>query len=184
MPPLPPPICATWSLNPRTHFRGGARDLTTDQLVPDGISGNPRLSASPFDDILGEAALFRCPAFPSPMSSRAEALFSDALARPPEQRAAFLAEVCGDDEALQARVQLLLEAHDLPETLGVPELLAGCVGRLEEKPGDVIGRYRLREKIGEGGCGVVFLAEQEQPVRRRVALKVIKAGMDTREVIA
>src|SRR3989475_8873420 len=53
-----------------------------------------------------------------------------------------------------------------------------------EKPGDRIGRYKLREKVGEGGCGVVYVAEQEEPIRRRVALKVIKLGMDTRQVIA
>ena len=52
-----------------------------------------------------------------------------------------------------------------------------CLAR--EKPGDRIGRYRLLQKIGEGGCGVVYMAEQEEPVRRRVALKVIKLGMDT-----
>src|SRR6185436_16653063 len=53
-----------------------------------------------------------------------------------------------------------------------------------ELSGDHIGRYKLLEKIGEGGCGVVYMAEQEEPVRRRVALKVIKLGMDTRSVIA
>src|SRR5439155_2188786 len=56
--------------------------------------------------------------------------------------------------------------------------------RLAEKPGDLIERYRLLEEIGHGGCGVVYMAEQEQPVRRRVALKVIKLGMDTRQVVA
>src|SRR5207245_8719194 len=55
---------------------------------------------------------------------------------------------------------------------------------LTEKPGDRIGRYKLLQQIGEGGCGVVYMAEQEEPVRRRVALKVIKLGMDTKEVIA
>src|SRR5207237_1432918 len=55
---------------------------------------------------------------------------------------------------------------------------------LVEKPGDTIGRYKLLQKIGEGGCGVVWMAEQQEPVRRRVALKVIKLGMDTKEVIA
>ena len=53
-----------------------------------------------------------------------------------------------------------------------------------EKPGDRIGRYKLLEQIGEGGCGVVYVAEQEEPLRRRVALKVIKLGMDTKQVIA
>ena len=55
---------------------------------------------------------------------------------------------------------------------------------LAEKPGDRIGRYKLLQQIGEGGCGVVYMAEQEEPVRRRVALKVIKLGMDTKQVIA
>src|SRR5207237_9107963 len=53
-----------------------------------------------------------------------------------------------------------------------------------EKPGDRISRYKLLQKIGEGGCGVVYMAEQDEPVRRRVALKIIKLGMDTKEVIA
>ena len=53
-----------------------------------------------------------------------------------------------------------------------------------EKAGDKIGRYKLREQIGEGGCGVVYVAEQEEPVRRRVALKIVKLGMDTRQVVA
>src|ERR1017187_6105845 len=55
---------------------------------------------------------------------------------------------------------------------------------VSEKPGDHIGRYKLIEKIGEGGCGIVYMAEQTEPIRRRVALKVIKLGMDTRQVIA
>jgi serine/threonine protein kinase len=55
---------------------------------------------------------------------------------------------------------------------------------LSEQPGDKIGRYKLLEQIGEGGFGVVYVADQEEPVRRRVALKVIKLGMDTKEVIA
>src|SRR5450631_59038 len=55
---------------------------------------------------------------------------------------------------------------------------------ITEKPGDRIGRYKLLERIGEGGCGVVYVAEQTEPVRRRVAIKVIKLGMDTKQVIA
>ena len=62
--------------------------------------------------------------------------------------------------------------------------VAAPVVPITEKAGDRIGRYKLLQKIGEGGCGVVYMAEQEEPVRRRVALKVIKLGMDTREVIA
>src|SRR6185295_16113733 len=58
------------------------------------------------------------------------------------------------------------------------------VSELSENPGDRIGRYKLLEKIGEGGCGVVYMAEQEEPVRRRVAFKVIKLGMDTKQVVA
>ena len=62
--------------------------------------------------------------------------------------------------------------------------LNGSLAHPAEKPGDNIGRYKLLQKIGEGGCGVVYMAEQEEPVRRRVALKVIKLGMDTKQVIA
>jgi len=62
--------------------------------------------------------------------------------------------------------------------------LAGSETNLSPAPGTVIGRYKLLQKIGEGGCGVVYMAEQQEPVRRRVALKVIKLGMDTRSVIA
>src|SRR5262249_23733868 len=58
------------------------------------------------------------------------------------------------------------------------------VATVTEQPGTTIGRYKLREKIGEGGCGVVYVAEQEEPVRRRVALKIIKLGMDTKSVVA
>jgi hypothetical protein len=61
---------------------------------------------------------------------------------------------------------------------------SGLAAPLTEKAGDRIGRYRLLEEIGHGGCGVVYMAEQEQPVRRKVALKVIKLGMDTRQVVA
>ena len=73
-----------------------------------------------------------------------------------------------------------------PARAQVPPARAGpCASaRPAEKPGDRIGRYKLLQQIGEGGCGVVYMAEQEEPVRRRVALKVIKLGMDTKQVIA
>jgi WD40 repeat protein/serine/threonine protein kinase len=115
--------------------------------------------------------------------ARVESLFADALARLPEERAAFLAGACDGDRELHARIITLLGAHAGPETL-----LRGSVSPRDappaEKPGDTIGRYKLLQKIGEGGCGVVWMAEQEEPVRRRVALKVIKLGMDTKAVVA
>ncbi len=120
----------------------------------------------------------------SKFPSREESLFTEALAQPPAHRSAFLAAACHDDLALLARVATLLAAHDGPESLHVPGAVARLAIAGEQKPGDRIGPYKLLQKIGEGGCGVVFLAEQEKPVRRRVALKVIKLGMDTREVIA
>ncbi len=75
----------------------------------------------------------------------------------------------------------ILRRENVPAPGARPSVLRGSVS---EKPGDRIGRYKLLQQIGEGGCGLVYLAEQEQPVRRRVALKVIKAGMDTRQVLA
>src|SRR5262249_18597486 len=99
----------------------------------------------------------------------------------------FLAQTCGDDAALLARVQALLKASAegsrfLPdEPVQAPTLLDIPV---TEKAGDRIGHYKLLQQIGEGGCGVVYMAEQEEPVRRRVALKILKLGMDTKQVIA
>src|SRR5215471_9617696 len=119
--------------------------------------------------------------------SRELALFAAALELPAEDRAAYLARACGDDHALKARVEALLRADSeagnfMEQPRGdFPGATANVIG---EKPGDHIGRYKLLEQIGEGGCGVVFMAEQEQPVRRRVALKIIKPGMDTKSVIA
>lgn len=116
-------------------------------------------------------------------------MFTEALQFPAEDRASFLETACGDDAALRRRVEALLKAHDragdfldeTPDGFGATaETAAGMV----EKPGDRIGRYKLLQQIGEGGCGVVFMAEQEEPVRRLVALKVIKPGMDTASVIA
>src|SRR3989440_289760 len=110
-----------------------------------------------------------------------------------EKRATYLNEACGDDARLRERVEALLKAHDqagefLEQTpAGVSAktfvVTTGMVP-VTEGPGDRIGRYKLRENLGEGGCGVVYVAEQEEPVRRRVALKVIKLGMDTRQVVA
>jgi formylglycine-generating enzyme required for sulfatase activity/tRNA A-37 threonylcarbamoyl transferase component Bud32/cephalosporin-C deacetylase-like acetyl esterase len=111
-------------------------------------------------------------------------MFSEALALPPAERAIFLAKACGTDVALLAELVALLAAHEEPESLTSAHLLTRPALVPEEQPSDWIGRYRLLQKIGEGGCGVVWMAEQEEPVRRRVALKVIKLGMDTKAVIA
>ncbi|MGD8415057.1 MAG: serine/threonine-protein kinase, partial [Candidatus Latescibacterota bacterium] len=120
---------------------------------------------------------------------RIKELFHAALKYPVEERAQFLAAACGDDDALRSEVADLLSAHyDLGDDSisidhGSPVKQKGAVFPVEG-PGSVIGRYRPLEEIGEGGMGVVYLAQQEQPVRRKVALKIIKLGMDTREVIA
>src|SRR5262245_36804818 len=130
----------------------------------------------------------------SPDSQAVERLFEAArqLATP-EQRAVFLQVACGQDAQLRQRVEALLRADEQagtfleepPSTVSVgPASGTEAIPSHAEKAGDRIGRYKLLEQIGEGGCGVVYVAEQEQPVRRRVALKVIKLGMDTKQVIA
>ncbi len=112
-----------------------------------------------------------------------EEIFADALALEPAARAAFLDEACAGDPERRARIEALLRAYGNARTefLSPPRSQPPAA---EEIPGTRIGRYKLLEKIGEGGCGVVWMAEQSEPVRRRVALKVIKLGMDTRAVIA
>ena len=115
-------------------------------------------------------------------------------------RRTFLDEACGSDQKLRARIERLLSAAEKAD-----DFLAGCAPALEaaaeldpseitpsqefaesmdERLGSRIGPYKLLQKIGEGGCGIVYMAEQDRPVRRRVALKVIKLGMDTKAVIA
>jgi len=115
--------------------------------------------------------------------NRDDEIFAEALELPASERAAFLAHTCAD-EAQRARIESLLAGHDAAEHFLEQPAVARAAPLPEEQPGDVIGRYTLRRKVGEGGCGVVWLAEQTEPVRRRVALKVIKLGMDTRNVIA
>src|SRR5947207_6911341 len=117
-------------------------------------------------------------------SNREKEIFEQALdITPTEERLRFLTSSCGEDAALLARVQALLRADESGESF-LPEQPKATVGPIIEKPGDHIGRYKLLQQIGEGGCGVVYMAEQTEPVRRRVALKVIKLGMDTKQVIA
>lgn len=106
------------------------------------------------------------------------------------ERDAFIDEACGDDSVLRARVASLIEAHQDPESFLDNPAEAALAGLGEtvitelERDGQQVGPYKLLQQIGEGGMGVVFMAEQTEPVRRRVALKIIKPGMDTREVIA
>src|SRR5262249_19850970 len=139
-----------------------------------------------------------------------ETLFEEALSRPAEERAAFLAQACAGHPELRAAVEALLAAHDKPSNIldkspaglgqtvdsepGAPD--HGATGahtpepdvvavhrvtpdeRPDTEPGVVIaGRYTLVEKIGEGGMGEVWVAKQTEPVKRKVALKLIKAGM-------
>ncbi len=125
---------------------------------------------------------------------------------PEEQRAAELRRLGAADERLRADVEALLHAESILGVEGVAETDAGGQAaeseagptastpaasqeltrdaNFPEQAGSQIGRYKLLQQIGEGGFGVVFLAEQERPVRRRVAVKIIKLGMDTRQVVA
>src|SRR5436309_2792478 len=116
-------------------------------------------------------------------------VFTTALDLSLGERAAYLERVCRGNGQLRQRVEVLLEAHlqagdfleHSPQTASIQAKREASAG---EKPGERIGRFKLLQQIGEGGWGVVFMAEQEQPVRRRVALKIIKPGMDTKSVIA
>jgi serine/threonine protein kinase len=123
------------------------------------------------------------------MWERVKEIFHQALKRPAEERGEFLNAACGDDDALRLEVGALLASHDEIGDDSLSSKVDRPNGREErvfpvEGPGTVIDCYKLLEEIGEGGMGVVYLAEQQQPVRRRVALKIIKLGMDTKEVIA
>ena len=118
----------------------------------------------------------------------AGAIFDEAVELPAEQRAAYLEEACGGDPVLRQRVEALLHAHQAATKFMDGPAVAPKAGTIVigpiEQAGAKIGRYKLLQQIGEGGCGVVYMAEQQEPVRRQVALKVIKLGMDTRSVIA
>jgi eukaryotic-like serine/threonine-protein kinase len=117
------------------------------------------------------------------------AVFAAALELPADQRSAYLDKACAGNADLRLQVEALLKVHDdagdffdklAPESR--PTTAESTIP--SEKIGDRIGRYKLLQQIGEGGCGVVYMAEQEEPVRRKIALKVIKLGMDTKSVIA
>src|SRR5688572_11315062 len=123
---------------------------------------------------------------------REEDIFDAARELAADERAAYLAERCGQDADLRQRIEEMLAAdaaaseffktHDAP--LPTVILADANLSPSIEKAGDRIGRYKLLQQIGEGGMGLVYMAEQDQPVRRSVALKIIKLGMDTRQVVA
>jgi WD40 repeat protein/serine/threonine protein kinase len=134
-------------------------------------------------------------------SNREESIFDAAVQLPiPADRAAYLRDACGEDAALRHRIEELLRAHDQAGAFLEPPVVTAdaelasmpanavaghtTIVMVTEKAGDKIGRYKLLQMIGEGGCGIVYMAEQLEPVRRRVALKIIKLGMDTKTVIA
>jgi serine/threonine protein kinase len=135
----------------------------------------------------------------NPVKQKEDTVLSAALdLTDAEQRKMFLDESCAEDAALRSAVEKKLAARDEAEIFfakarsaldlsqaDLPVMpVQGDETKLDEQIGTRIGYYKLLQKIGEGGCGAVYMAEQEQPVRRRVALKVIKLGMDTQEVIA
>src|SRR5262245_59845295 len=103
------------------------------------------------------------------------------------ERAAYLDRACKDNAQLRAEVVALLRAHEAPQrVLDAAEAVTPTSDEAAalERPGTVIGPYKLLEPIGEGGMGTVWMAEQKEPIRRRVAVKVIKAGMDSKQVLA
>src|SRR5260370_6310638 len=113
-----------------------------------------------------------------PQKLEEEAIFNVARKIPsPEARGDYLRQACGGEEAVAARVQALLKAHDEQESFLAPPVLGQLPtvdDPMTERAGTVIGPYKLVEQIGEGGFGIVFMAEQQEPIRRKVALKVLK----------
>jgi serine/threonine protein kinase len=123
------------------------------------------------------------------LPNREGVIFTEAVQLPADERAVYLASACGGDTKLHQRVEALLLTHErIGDFLETSPQKAATEARAEsstgEKAGERIGRYKLLQQIGEGGWGVVFMAEQGEPVRRKVALKVVKPGMDTKTVIA
>jgi serine/threonine protein kinase/tetratricopeptide (TPR) repeat protein len=115
-----------------------------------------------------------------------ESIFLRALEVPAGERAAFLDRVCGGSSSVRAEVEDLLRAHvRTGDLLDLPEAQSPTADQSTgECPGTVVGHYKLLQQIGEGGMGTVWMAEQTEPVRRKVAVKIVKAGADSRHVIA
>ena len=116
--------------------------------------------------------------------NRDDDIFADALELPASERAAFLDRACGDDVVLRTRIEALLLGHEAAQDFLERPATPRPPVQPDPAAGDLIDRYTLLRQIGEGGYGTVWLAEQRAPIHRFVALKVIKLGMDTREVIA
>src|ERR1700722_10528321 len=128
---------------------------------------------------------------PAAEIKRIKTIFAEVSEIAADQRSAFLDEACGGDAALRTEVEGLLSAAERAGDFLSGATLHAATGENaskngppSEEAGATIGPYRLLEKIGEGGFGVVYVAEQKTPVRRRVAMKIIKLGMDTRSVVA
>jgi len=120
---------------------------------------------------------------------KTEVIFSAALAiEAPEDRAKYLDQACADDQQLRKRLEELMAAYPkverFLETPAAGQSATVAQPTPIESPGTRIGAYKLLQQIGEGGMGVVYMAEQEEPVRRKVALKIIKPGMDSAQVLA
>jgi serine/threonine protein kinase len=121
----------------------------------------------------------------SPEQVKLREIFSEALTKASaEERERYLVATCGDDAELRRQINSLLEAHGQSGDFLKQNVIAPNVPPIGEGPGSVIGRYKLLQQIGEGAFGIVFMAEQQEPVRRLVALKILKPGMDTNEVVA
>src|SRR5437667_273170 len=123
-------------------------------------------------------------------STPEESLFVETLRRPVSERAAFLEAACHGDPALRERLEALLAAHEQPATVSDtrvadrPSNMRDLADESDKAVGRTLGPYKLLEQVGEGGYGVVYVVEQEEPVRRRLALTVIKLGMASRQVVA
>jgi serine/threonine protein kinase/tetratricopeptide (TPR) repeat protein len=119
------------------------------------------------------------------IEDHARSIFLTALERPADQWSAFLDQACGDNPELRERVDQLLGAHQAMGSIqgGGAEPPATTVAAITERPGTTIGPYKLLEEIGEGGMGTVWMAQQTAPVKRVVAIKLIKPGMDSKQVL-
>ena len=119
------------------------------------------------------------------INERVEHVFNEAMDQPPNQRAAYLDTACAANSELRAEVERLLRtAEQAGEFLDSPTVSASTEPPPEERKGAQIGPYKLLQRIGEGGFATVYMAEQQTPVVRKVAVKIIKPGMGTEQVIA